>query len=166
MITRVLASAFGAAFVVLAPAGVLAQAQYGAVLNGFQEVPSVSTPASGSFTAEVSPDGATIQYELNYSGLQSPVSAAHIHFGRRGVSGGVIAFLCGGGDKPACPAQGPVTGTIDSGSVVGPEGQGIAPGEIAEAVSALRAGAVYANVHTQGYPDGEIRGQVLLFTLQ
>jgi hypothetical protein len=59
-----------------------------------------------------------------------------------------------------------VTGTIDAGSVVGPEGQGIAPGEIAEAVSALRAGAVYANVHTQGYPDGEIRGQVLLFTLQ
>lgn len=31
---------------------------------------------------------------------------AHIHVGRPGTNGGVAAFLCGGGDKPACPLSG------------------------------------------------------------
>jgi hypothetical protein len=161
MSKHALSGALGAAVLALAaPAGALAQDQFDARLNGFQEVPSVSTTASGQFTAQVSADGTTIEYELNYSGFGAPIAAAHVHFGRRGANGGVIAFLCGGGGKPDCPAQGPVTGTIDATAVVGPQDQGIAPGEIAELVRALRAGAVYANVHTSSFPDGEIRGQV------
>ncbi len=34
------------------------------------------------------------------------------------------------------------------------------PGEFDELVSALRAGATYVNVHTDGRPGGEIRGQI------
>ena len=85
---------------------------------------------------------------------------AHVHFGREGVNGGVIAFLCGGGGKPACPASGEVTGTIVPADVVGPADQGIAAGEFAEFVRALKAKAVYANVHTDTFGNGEIRGQV------
>ena len=44
--------------------------------------------------------------------------------------------------------------------MIGPAGQGIAAGEFAELVRALRAGAAYANVHTTAHPGGEIRGQV------
>jgi hypothetical protein len=44
--------------------------------------------------------------------------------------------------------------------VVGPAGHGIAAGEFAELVRALRAGAAYANVHTTTFPAGEIRGQI------
>ena len=43
--------------------------------------------------------------------------------------------------------------------MIGPSGQGIAAGQFAELVAAIRAGAVYANVHTPTYPNGEIRGQ-------
>ena len=44
--------------------------------------------------------------------------------------------------------------------VVGPADQGIDPGEFGELVRAIRAGATYANVHTDKYPGGEIRAQL------
>ena len=72
------------------------------------------------------------------------------------------AFLCGGGGKPACPATGgTVTGAIRAADGIGPAGQGIAAGEFAELVRAMRAGKTYANVHTSPtYAGGEIRGQI------
>ncbi len=102
----------------------------------------------------------TIDYKLSYEGLEAPAIAAHIHLGARATSGGVIAFLCSGGNKPACPAGGgTVTGTITPADIIGPAGQGIAPGEFAEVVRAIH-GAVYANVHSTLRPGGEIRGQL------
>jgi hypothetical protein len=158
-----LRSALAAIVAVAAPMGTLAQqGEFEARLSGFQEVPSISTPARGHFTATLVGEGANvrIEYELTFSGLTGNATAAHIHFAQRGVNGAISAFLCGGGDKPACPASGTVTGTIDAPDVTGPEARGIAPGEIQELVRAMRAGATYANVHTPQYPDGEIRGQI------
>jgi hypothetical protein len=135
-------------------------------LDGYEENPDVSTPATGSFKAFLSDDGNTLEYELEYSGISGgTTSAAHIHFGKRAVNGGVSVFLCSGGDKPACPATGgTVTGTIDAADVIGPSGQGIAAGELAELVAAMRAGHAYVNVHSTGgtpaWPGGEIRGQI------
>jgi hypothetical protein len=135
-----------------------------AKLDGYQEVPSKSTVARGTFRAEL--DDGVIRYRLSYSNLETPALFAHIHFAQRHVNGGVIAFLCGGGDKPACPATtGTVRGVIDPADIVGPgtapdNDQGIEPGSFREAVRALRAGAVYANVHSERFPSGELRGQV------
>ena len=44
--------------------------------------------------------------------------------------------------------------------VIGPAGQGIKPGEYAELLRAIRAGATYANIHSSIYPSGEIRAQL------
>src|SRR5215218_10639589 len=66
-------------------------------LSGYQETPSLSTPATGRFKAKI--NGDTITYKLSYSGFPTPVTAAHIHFAQFGVDGGVAAFLCGGGGK-------------------------------------------------------------------
>jgi hypothetical protein len=155
-------SAVVALLAIGAPAGVVAQGTFDARLSGFQEVPPISTNGNGRFSANVAGSGADlrIEYELRYSGLGAPATAAHVHFGQRGVSAAVSAFLCGGGNKPACPAEGTVTGTIRAGDVIGPENRGIAAGQIDELVRAMRAGVTYANVHSTQYPEGEIRGQI------
>jgi hypothetical protein len=88
-------------------------------------------------------------------------TASHIHLGQKDVNGGVSVFFCGGGGRPACtPTSGSFTGTITAADVIGPAGQGIAPGEFAELLAALRAGETYVNVHTNKHPGGEIRGQI------
>jgi hypothetical protein len=131
-------------------------------LTGYQENPDISTTGTGSFKATIDDTAQTITYELTYSGLEGGAAfAAHIHFGKRAVNGGVSAFLCGGGDKPACPAMaGTVNGVVDAADVIGPAGQGIAAGEFAELVAAMRAGHSYVNVHTPTWPGGEIRAQI------
>jgi hypothetical protein len=140
-------------------------------LNGYLETPmSISTPASGEFDARIDDRNDRIHYTLSYENLEGAVTQAHIHFGQRATSGGISAWLCetaGTPDPvptaptPTCPAPGGrVTGTITPAEVVGPAGQGIAPGEFEELVRAIRAGAAYANVHSSTRPGGEIRGQI------
>lgn len=136
--------------------------RFSAKLVGFEETPSESTPGHGTFRASVSSN--TIHYVLHYSGFEAAEGAtlfSHIHFGQPGVAGGVAAFLCGGGDKPACTdGSGTIEGDIDAADIVGPNGQGIAPGEMDEVLTAMRKGYTYANVHTTLNPAGLIRGQI------
>ena len=134
-------------------------------LDSYQELPTLSTGASGSIKISVRSDG--IHYRLKYSGFTTPVLQAHIHFGRTAMpNGGIIAFLCGpqptAGDKPVCPqGSGTVEGVIDAADIIaGAAAQGIAAGELTEAIRALRKDAVYANVHSQQFPGGEIRGNI------
>ncbi len=130
-------------------------------LSGFNETPPISTMATGTFMAKLNQDGMTIEYELSYSDLQGTGTVAHIHFGQKNVAGGVSAFLCGGGGKPACPAtSGTVSGTIVAANVIGPVGQGIAAGEFNELLRAMREGVTYVNVHSTVFLGGEIRGQI------
>jgi len=78
---------------------------------------------------------------------------------------GFSVFLCsnlgnGPAGTPKCPQSGQVTGTITAAQVIGPEGQGISPGEFGELLRAIRAGVAYVNVHSDNFPAGEIRGQL------
>jgi hypothetical protein len=137
--------------------------RFSAALSGYQETPlTLSTAGSGTFKAVIDDDAMTIDYELSFEGLEGGAAiASHIHLGQRATSGGVSAFLCSRGNKPACPpAGGTVTGTIRQTDVIGPTTQGIAPSEFAELVRAIRSGFAYVNVHSTGRPGGEIRGQI------
>ena len=133
------------------------------VMIGYHETPALSSTGSGEFVAEIDEENEVISFVFTYSGLEGGASLfAHVHFGQRGVAGGVSAFLCGGGTKPApCPSvEGTVTGTITPADVIGPNGQGIEPGSFGELVRAMRTGVTYANIHTVRWPAGEIRGQI------
>jgi len=132
---------------------------------GYEEVPAVSSPGGGDFSAVISRSADEIRYELTYSALQGNVTQSHIHFGQKDVAGGISVFLCSNlGNGPAgtqaCPPSGTVTGTIRPVDVIGPAGQCIAAGEFEELVKALRAGVAYTNVHSSIWPGGEIRGQL------
>jgi hypothetical protein len=135
-------------------------------LTGYQEATPAGTAstASGTFEATIDEDAPSITYKLTYVGLSGPALFSHIHFGNRYDSGGIAAFLCGGGSKPPCPAgtttEATVTGTITPADVIGPTGQGIGPGDFDKLIAAIRAGVTYVNVHTPQFPAGEIRGQI------
>ena len=139
-----------------------------AALHGFEEPPSVSSTGSGEFRAKISPDETSFDYELSFEDLEGDVTQAHIHLGQRGVNGGISIWLCGTTalpgppGTPSCggPRSGTASRTVTAADVIGPNGQGIAPGEFAEVLAAMREGVTYANVHSTRNPPGEIRGQI------
>jgi CHRD domain-containing protein len=134
-------------------------------LETYQEVPAVSSNASGQFSARIT-DDSSIEWTLDYENLTGSVTQAHIHFGQTGVNGGISIFLCSNlGNGPAgtqpCPSpSASLSGTATAAGVVGPAAQGIAPGEFSEILAAIRAGKAYANVHSTTWPGGEIRAQL------
>ncbi|HET7504291.1 MAG TPA: CHRD domain-containing protein [Kofleriaceae bacterium] len=134
-----------------------------ATLRGLNEVPPIATPATATLRATLDESAQTITFTLEFRDLTANPAAAHIHFGPPGVNGGVMVFFCGGGGKPACPAStaGTVTGTIAATDVVGPAAQGIAAGDFASVVRAIRTGNSYANMHNERFPSGELRGKVI-----
>ena len=136
-------------------------------VNGYQEVPSVSTAGAGSFVAKVHRDGKGFDYEFEFGGLQAPVTQSHIHMAQRAVNGPIIIWLCGTATNPGpagtqlCPQSGVITGTVVAANVLAAgAAQQLTAGEIEEAIAAMRAGAAYVNVHTTVSPGGEIRGQL------
>lgn len=141
------------------------QATLEAQLEGLQEIPAISSKATGRFRGRNEPG--IIRYTLTYRNLEGNITEAHIHFGQAGVNGGISVFLCDTGVSPdptglapTCPQDGTVTGTITRDNVIGPTGQGIAAEEFTALATAIRKDAAYVNVHSSKFPTGEIRGQI------
>ena len=143
------------------------------ILVGWEEVPSVSTTGNGEFNARINKAGDRVDWTLTYSDLEGAVQQAHIHIGNVGVNGGITVFLCTNlGNGPAgtqpCPAPpATISGTIVAADVSpnipatqAARNQGLNTGEFDEFLNALRAGALYVNVHSTLWPGGEIRSQI------
>ncbi|HZO03822.1 MAG TPA: CHRD domain-containing protein [Burkholderiales bacterium] len=150
-----------------------AQNRISGSLVSFEEVPSVSSVATGKFDAQINANETAIDWELSYADLEGAVQQAHIHFGQTAVNGGITVFLCTNlGNGPAgtqpCPAPpATISGTILAADVspnipatAAARTQGINTGELAELIRAIRAGVTYVNVHSTLWPGGEIRSQV------
>jgi CHRD domain len=111
-----------------------------AVLTGAKEPEGGDPNGRGSFTAIV--DGNRLCYGLTNRNIEDP-AAAHIHRGRAGVAGDIVV-----------PLEQPSSGD---------------PGASSECVRVARSvsrailqkpNRYYVNVHTAGFPDGAIRGQL------
>lgn len=105
-------------------------------LSGANEVPAVTTQASGEGTISVADDGA-VSGSVSTKGIQS--TAAHIHMGAAGKNGPVIVPFTKEGDTFKAPAGAKLN---------------------AEQMKAFQAGDLYFNVHSAANPGGEIRGQL------
>jgi hypothetical protein len=155
--------------------------RFGEFLNGLKEAPAiVSTTATGTFRAVINADETEIRYLLTFKDLEGDVQQAHIHIGHPQNSGGIVLWLCDSETNPsplestpACNVDNPldlrngrVTGTLTAADVQTLAANGIAgptattPGEFAEVVALVRAGATYVNVHSTKFGAGEIRSQI------
>jgi uncharacterized repeat protein (TIGR01451 family) len=107
-----------------------------ATLNGLQEVPANNSTATGTATLVLSPDEKTATLSLNFSGLSSGQSDAHIH-------------------GPAMPGiTAPPIFQLPLGQISDHQISLTVP-----EVQDLKSGLHYVNVHSSMFPGGEIRGQ-------
>lgn len=158
-----------AAFTLASPRlGSAQDTAFRARLMGFNEVPSISSTATGTFQATLSEDGLSLDYTLSYSGLSAAVTQSHIHFGQTHTNGAIMVFLCQTasnpdptGLAPQCVNSGTVEGTLTSANIIQAGGQGIGNGEFDEFLLAIQGSSGYVNVHTTTFGSGEIRGLVV-----
>jgi len=83
--------------------------RFRAELVGTQEVPAIFAAGSAIYEMQVLDNDTRIEFQLTYENLTAPPLAAHVHFGQRGVSGGVSFFFCGAAEsllvRPPLPAR-------------------------------------------------------------
>ena len=130
-------AAIAAAVLLAACAAAVTTSKAMVTLSGSNEVPPVTTPATGDAWFTVDPDW-TVKGKVTTTGIAA--TAAHIHEGRQGANGAVAIPLVRTGDNEW--------------SV--PPGTRLTEGQL----KTYREGGMYVNVHSAAYPGGEIRGQL------
>ena len=129
----------GLAIAILAASPVLAkEMKFSAKMDGSHEVPPTDTKGSGIVHATYDPSTKTLSWTLEYKGLTGEATAAHFH-------------------GPAAPGENADVAVPLPDAASGSKGSATLTDEQA---ADLESGKYYVNVHTEKYPDGEIRGQV------
>ena len=120
------------------------QQTFTANLSGSNEVPPVTTQATGIAQFQLSSDGKEFSYNLSATNLQG-FMMAHIHQGKSGENG-----------QPVVPLQ------MGKGKIISSDLQGpLAGKQISDLVDLMKNGGAYVNVHTNQNQNGEIRGQIM-----
>lgn len=128
-------------------------------LTGSQQVPPVTTDASGRATVRLIDNGTAISFRVVVCNIVD-VIASHIHVGPTGKNGPVIIPFFGGqtvSSPHGCK-------TLASGIRTAADLNTKADPSITswnDFVKALLAGNTYINVHTTANPMGEVRGQLV-----
>ena len=107
-----------------------------ATLTGAQETPPNSSTATGTATLLLSPDEKTARVSLNFAGLSTAQNGAHIH------------------GPAAAGVSAPILFPLPSGNL-----SDVVIALTSTDVQDLKNGLLYINVHSNSFPNGEIRGQ-------
>lgn len=113
-------------------------------LSGAQQVPVVATNAIGVGSLFLNSHRDSAFLNITVSKLSGPITGIHIHQGRKGTNGPILVHL-----------ENFVEGNRIKGRL---DNTYITPSFIRQ----LLKDSLYINVHTAQYPDGEIRGQLVL----
>jgi CHRD domain len=85
------------------------------------------------------------------------VTAAHIHSGKTGANGPILVTLF----KTESPSSKPINGILTSGNLTNADLEGPMAGKtLIDLTKAMELGETYVNVHSEEFPNGEIRGQI------
>lgn len=110
-----------------------------ATIDGQQESTPNGSPATGIGVFNLDPVANTLHFNIGYSGLIGTPTVAHIH-------GPAIPGVPAGILFPFPNASSPIVGTWN----------------YPDALEAdILEGRTYVNIHTDAFPDGEIRGQII-----
>jgi hypothetical protein len=130
---------------------------FSATLTGSDEVPPTESNSTGTAKFQVNDNNSQVSYWVNITGIKK-VNQAHIHNGTSGENGDIVATLSKGksakGDDR--PPQIGFAGNITKDDLQGP----LKGKEISDLITLMSDGGAYANVHTDKYPKGAIRGQI------
>lgn len=156
--------AFGSAIVVfLAILGSSAcssdpQEKYVAELRSSNEVPANSSTAVGRVVLLVSRDASYAEYSVEQGGLTGGIRGGHFHRAAAGVNGPIALsfFFNADGTENRTPTPG--TTDLEASQAIA---RTITKTQLDTILADLRAGNLYANIHTPNFPGGEIRGQLL-----
>ena len=97
--------------------------------------------------------GSTLTYRVDAAGIAAPITAGHLYLGSPKVNGAVLLGL----DIVAQTGR-IAEGTVDISGFITFNTSSIR----ADSLRALLSGGLtYVNIHTQAYPGGEIRGQLV-----
>jgi hypothetical protein len=130
---------------------------FSASLSGKDEVPPTESNSTGTAKFQVDENSSQISYWVNVTGIKK-INQAHIHNGTEGQNGDIVVTLsksksAKGNESP--PNLG-FSGNITKDDLQGP----LKGKEISDLVKLMSDGGAYANVHTDKYPKGAIRGQI------
>jgi len=124
-------------------------------LSPANEVPAVTTApnAKGTITGTYTPSTKVLNYTITFSGLTDKPSGAHLHYGDAKHKGSVwLPFT----NLPTA-----TSGTITGSATLTTLTSATAPTVTSQSDSLL-LGHVYANIHTNNNPGGEIRATVVV----
>ena len=130
---------------------------FSATLSGKDEVPPTKSIANGTAKFLVNENDSQISYWVNLTGLKKIIQA-HIHNGTSGQNGDVLVNLSN--SKSAKNLDNPeieLTGTITKDNLQGP----LKGRDLSDLLVVIRNGQAYVNAHTEIYPKGAIRGQIM-----
>ncbi|WP_396221524.1 CHRD domain-containing protein [Gemmatimonas sp.] len=154
LVGAVLANCGGDDDAVVAPTPLV---KYRATLVGTEEVPPVTTTATGSAEFTLSRTNDTLFVNVTVNGLNN-MRFGHFHTGARGANGPVVAFVV---DGPT--VAGPSNGRVGKQFITAANLSGTLAGQpLTALIDQMRAGGIYVNIHTDANTGGELRGQVAL----
>lgn len=130
--------------------------------NGAVIVGGTGSPAIGRMEADFNEGLSALTLRLRISELGNAFAAAHFHCGRPGENGPIVFGIVNPG--PLAFSGQEIRGTLTNADFTGEDCVqliGRPLNNLASLALAMRDGLVYANVHTDVFPAGEIRGQML-----
>ena len=133
--------------------------QFSADLKGSNQVPPSQTAGTGTVTARYESVSKKLSWNGSYSGLSAPPTAAHIHGPAAAGTNARLVFWISDNIEQCSQGECRSKSETKAPPLVSPfEGSAT----LTEAQAAdLIAGRYYVNIHTDAYPRGEIRGQLV-----